>query len=135
MPARPRAMTAQRVTLHPRRRSIPAAFRGLVHAVKAYERALKNGAKSAKPPRVIKDDRGTVTVVFMTVGTSTRKLALLGSGDTVPIFAGPLGRPSDIEKVGTVLLVGGCYGIGFKMGKVAYDPPVVPRPGPGWISA
>lgn len=26
---------------------------------------------------------------------------------------------------------GGCYGIGFKMGKVAYDPPVVPRPAPG----
>ncbi len=47
----------------------------------------------------------------MTVGTSTRKLALLGSGDTVPIFAGPLGRPSDIGSVGTVLLVGGCYGI------------------------
>jgi ferredoxin--NADP+ reductase len=55
--------------------------------------------------------RGTVTVVFMTVGTSTRKLALLGSGDTVPIFAGPLGRPSETGNVGTVVCVGGCYGI------------------------
>ena len=71
-------------------------------------------ARGERIPLTIADwdrDRGTVTVVFMTVGTSTRKLALLGSGDTVPIFAGPLGRPSDIEKVGTVLLVGGCYGI------------------------
>jgi ferredoxin--NADP+ reductase len=55
--------------------------------------------------------RGTVTVVFMAVGTSTRKLALLGSGDTVPIVAGPLGRPSETGNVGTVVCVGGCYGI------------------------
>ena len=71
-------------------------------------------ARGERIPLTIADwdrDRGTVTVVFMTVGTSTRKLALLGSGDTVPIFAGPLGRPSDIGNVGTVLLVGGCYGI------------------------
>jgi len=71
-------------------------------------------ARGERIPLTIADwdrDRGTVTVVFMTVGTSTRKLALLGSGDTVPIFAGPLGRPSDIGSVGTVLLVGGCYGI------------------------
>ena len=71
-------------------------------------------ARGERIPLTIADwdrDRGTVTVVFMTVGTSTRKLALLGGGDTVPIFAGPLGRPSDIGSVGTVLLVGGCYGI------------------------
>ena len=71
-------------------------------------------ARGERIPLTIADwdrDRGTVTVVFMTVGTSTRKLALLGGGDTVPIFAGPLGRPSDIGNVGTVLLVGGCYGI------------------------
>jgi ferredoxin--NADP+ reductase len=71
-------------------------------------------ARGERIPLTIADwdrDRGTVTVVFMTVGTSTRKLALLAGGDTIPIFAGPLGRPSDIGSVGTVLLVGGCYGI------------------------
>jgi len=71
-------------------------------------------ARGERIPLTIADwdrERGTVTVVFQTVGTSTRKLALLGSGDTVPIFAGPLGRPSEIGSVGTVLLVGGCYGI------------------------
>jgi len=31
-------------------------------AAKTYEQALRNGAESAKPPRVIKDDRGAVTV-------------------------------------------------------------------------
>lgn len=71
-------------------------------------------ARGERVPLTIADwdaGRGTVTVVFMAVGTSTRKLALLGSGDSVPIFAGPLGRPSDLDGSGTVLCVGGCYGI------------------------
>jgi ferredoxin--NADP+ reductase len=71
-------------------------------------------ARGERVPLTIADwdrDRGTVTVVFMPVGTSTRKLALLGSGDSVPIFAGPLGRPSDLAGSGAVLCVGGCYGI------------------------
>ncbi len=71
-------------------------------------------ARGERIPLTIADwdrDRGTVTVVFMTVGTSTRKLALLGSGDTVPIVAGPLGRPSETGNAGTVVCVGGCYGI------------------------
>ena len=45
------------------------------------------------------------------VGTTTRKLSLLKAGDNVPIFAGPLGLPSEIGAVGTVLLAGGCFGI------------------------
>lgn len=71
-------------------------------------------ARGERVPLTIADwdpGRGTVTVVFMAVGTSTRKLALLGSGDSLPIFAGPLGRPSDLGGSGTVLCVGGCYGI------------------------
>jgi ferredoxin--NADP+ reductase len=71
-------------------------------------------ARGERIPLTIADwdrGRGTVTVVFMAVGTSTRKLALLGSGDTVPIVAGPLGRPSETGNVGTVVCVGGCYGI------------------------
>jgi len=56
-------------------------------------------------------DRGTVTSVFMAVGTSTRKLALLNPGETVPIFAGPLGLPSETGRAGTVLCAGGCFGI------------------------
>ncbi len=33
-------------------------------------------------------------------------------GDNVPSYAGPLGRPSEIALFGTVVLIGGCYGIG-----------------------
>lgn len=71
-------------------------------------------ARGERIPLTIADwdrDRGTVTTVFMAVGTTTRKLALLAAGDAVPIFAGPLGRPLDTGTAGTVLCAGGCFGI------------------------
>lgn len=55
--------------------------------------------------------RGSVTSIFMVVGTSTHKLSYLKAGDEVPVFVGPLGKPSEIEKFGTVLCAGGCFGI------------------------
>jgi ferredoxin--NADP+ reductase len=55
---------------------------------------------------------GTVTSIFMQVGGSTAKLARLKPGQTIPTYAGPLGKKTEIEKFGTVLCVGGCYGIG-----------------------
>jgi ferredoxin/flavodoxin---NADP+ reductase len=57
-------------------------------------------------------EAGTVTSIFMQVGASTAKLARLKAGDRIPSFAGPLGRETEIECFGTVLLIGGCYGIG-----------------------
>ncbi len=56
-------------------------------------------------------EKGSVTSVFMIVGTSTHKLSLLNEGDEVPVFVGPLGKPSEIEKYGTVVCTGGCFGI------------------------
>jgi len=57
-------------------------------------------------------EKGTVTCFFQEVGESTQKLALLQPGDTIPTFAGPLGVESEIKNYGTVMLVGGCFGIG-----------------------
>jgi ferredoxin--NADP+ reductase len=54
----------------------------------------------------------SVTSVFLLVGTSTHKLSLLKAGDDVPVLVGPLGKPSEIGMFGTVLLAGGCFGIG-----------------------
>ncbi|MEN6310883.1 MAG: sulfide/dihydroorotate dehydrogenase-like FAD/NAD-binding protein [Acidobacteriota bacterium] len=56
--------------------------------------------------------RGSVTCVFLVVGTATRKLAALKPGAEIPVFVGPLGRPSEIANFGTVVLAAGCYGIG-----------------------
>jgi ferredoxin/flavodoxin---NADP+ reductase len=55
---------------------------------------------------------GTVTVGLLNVGVTTGRLAALKSGVSVPTVVGPLGNPTEIEKYGTVLCLGGCYGIG-----------------------
>ncbi|MFH1747030.1 MAG: sulfide/dihydroorotate dehydrogenase-like FAD/NAD-binding protein [Planctomycetota bacterium] len=55
---------------------------------------------------------GTVTSIFMQVGGSTAKLARLQPGDSIPTYAGPLGKETVIDNYGTVLCIAGCYGIG-----------------------
>ncbi|MFW6160108.1 MAG: sulfide/dihydroorotate dehydrogenase-like FAD/NAD-binding protein, partial [Acidobacteriota bacterium] len=46
-------------------------------------------------------EKGTVSSVFLVVGTSTHKLSLLKEGDEVPVFVGPLGRHAEIKSFGT----------------------------------
>jgi len=57
-------------------------------------------------------EKGTITIVFMEVGASTGTLACLATGDTVSTCVGPLGNETEIANFGTVMCVGGCYGIG-----------------------
>ncbi len=57
-------------------------------------------------------EEGTITVLIMQVGTSTQKLAALNAGDHILNLAGPLGLPSHLDKFGTVVCAGGCYGVG-----------------------
>jgi ferredoxin--NADP+ reductase len=56
-------------------------------------------------------EEGSITIVFMEVGATTNRLAQLKVGDTIANFIGPLGVPSEIEKYGTVLCVGGGVGV------------------------
>ena len=55
-------------------------------------------------------DAGSVTIVFMEVGTTTARLALLKAGDAITDLVGPLGVPTYIEKFGTVVCVAGGVG-------------------------
>jgi ferredoxin--NADP+ reductase len=55
---------------------------------------------------------GTVTVLLMNVGSSTNRLSSLKAGMSVATVVGPLGNPTEIENFGTVVCLGGCYGIG-----------------------
>jgi NAD(P)H-flavin reductase len=55
---------------------------------------------------------GTVTLVYLNVGATTNRLSQLEQGQLIPTVAGPLGNATQIDRYGTVLLVGGCYGIG-----------------------
>ena len=56
-------------------------------------------------------EEGSVTIVFMEVGTTTHKLARLKTGDFLPTFTGPLGLPTHIEKFGTVVCVAGGFAV------------------------
>jgi ferredoxin--NADP+ reductase len=54
---------------------------------------------------------GTITIVVQAIGKTTRQLQNLGKGDFLANFIGPLGIPSEIEKVGTVICAGGGIGV------------------------
>ena len=56
-------------------------------------------------------EKGTITIVYLVMGKSTAMLDSLGEGDAVLDLCGPLGRATDIHKVGTVVCVGGGTGI------------------------
>ena len=61
-------------------------------------------------------ERGSVTLIFQTVGATTLKLAQLKPGDAIAALLGPLGRPTSIrgangEKPGRVVCVGGGIGV------------------------
>ena len=55
--------------------------------------------------------KGTITIVYLVMGKSTALLESLGEGDDIHDVCGPLGRPTHIEKRGTVICVGGGTGI------------------------
>jgi ferredoxin--NADP+ reductase len=57
-------------------------------------------------------ETGAVSCVFMQVGRSTYKLGEMEPGQELAAFVGPLGHALDLNVDGTVVVAGGCYGIG-----------------------
>lgn len=55
---------------------------------------------------------GTISFIFLDIGSSTNSMAQLKPGDEIYSVTGPLGKSFEIEEYGSVCLVGGCYGIG-----------------------
>jgi ferredoxin--NADP+ reductase len=58
-------------------------------------------------------ERGTIRIVVQSAGKTTHLLNSLNSGDHILNVVGPLGKPSEIEKFGTVVVIGG--GVGTAM--------------------
>ncbi len=56
-------------------------------------------------------EKGTITIIYMVVGTSTEIFKELKVGDFFQDVIGPLGKPTHIEKLGKVVCVGGGTGI------------------------
>lgn len=73
---------------------------------------------SERVPYTLSDwnaEQGTITLVVQEKGQSSRKLVLMEAGEELAHVVGPLGIPLEIEQYGTVVLTGGCYGIGALM--------------------
>ena len=55
-------------------------------------------------------DTGTVTIIVQGIGKTTIQLNKLEAGDSIKDIVGPLGLPSEIEKFGTAVCIGGGVG-------------------------
>jgi glutamate synthase (NADPH/NADH) small chain len=87
---------------------------------------LRMDDRAERIPLTIADfdrEKGTLTVIFQVVGTSTQRLGTLKLGDVVMDVVGPLGKPSHIEKFGTVVCVGGGVGVApvYPIAKALYN--------------
>ncbi len=75
---------------------------------------LRVDEKGERIPLTIADfdrEAGKILIVFQVIGASTMQLAAMEAGDSLLDFVGPLGQPSEIEKMGTVVVVGGGIGV------------------------
>jgi ferredoxin/flavodoxin---NADP+ reductase len=56
-------------------------------------------------------DAGTITLIFQVVGASTKRLAAFSSGAVLLHVLGPMGHPTEIKRLATVVCIGGGVGI------------------------
>ncbi|MHB1652189.1 MAG: sulfide/dihydroorotate dehydrogenase-like FAD/NAD-binding protein [Desulfitobacteriaceae bacterium] len=70
--------------------------------------------QSERIPLTVMDfdrERGTITIVIQDVGYSSCMINKMQEGTAFQDFVGPLGVPSEIENLGTVVCIGGGLGI------------------------
>ncbi len=75
---------------------------------------VKTGEKGERIPLTIVAadmEKGTITLIIQRVGVTSAKICELEVGDVITDVVGPLGKPTHIEKVGTVLTSGGGVGV------------------------
>jgi ferredoxin--NADP+ reductase len=102
--------------------------RPLGTGVKQFEIAAPRIARSQKPgqfiilrlhehgeriPLTIKGSdpkHGTITIVVQAIGKTTTELNAMKSGDAILDVVGPLGKPAEIERFGTAVVIGGGVG-------------------------
>jgi ferredoxin--NADP+ reductase len=74
---------------------------------------LRLHEKGERIPLTIKSsdpEAGTVTIVVQAIGKTTSLLNCLETGDFILDIVGPLGKPSEIENYGTVVVLAGSVG-------------------------
>ncbi len=69
--------------------------------------------KGERIPLTIADSdtvEGTVTIIVQGIGKTTKQLNTLNTGDSIMDIVGPLGKPSEIHRYGTAVVIGGGVG-------------------------
>lgn len=56
-------------------------------------------------------EKGTITLIFQKIGKSTKLMSTLETGDHILNLLGPLGQPVEVDKWGTVAVLGGGCGV------------------------
>lgn len=75
---------------------------------------LRIGEKGERFPLTIVDsniEQGTITLIVQNVGASSGKLCNLEAGECITDMVGPLGKATNVHKIGTILAMGGGVGI------------------------
>ncbi len=75
---------------------------------------LKVAENGERIPLTVSDknlEKGTINILFQEVGATTMTLGRFNKGDKILDLTGPLGKPTHIEKFGTVVCVGGGIGV------------------------
>ncbi len=75
---------------------------------------IRIGEKGERIPLTIAEadeEKGTITLVIQQVGVTSKKVCALNEGDYITDLVGPLGHPTHVEKVGTVVCCGGGVGV------------------------
>ncbi len=60
-------------------------------------------------------EKGTVKIIFQIVGSTTYKLSLKEEGEYIQDFVGPLGRPTELDGLKKVCIIGGGAGSAIAM--------------------
>jgi ferredoxin--NADP+ reductase len=84
---------------------------------------LRVDSKAERIPLTVADtdkEKGLVTIIFQEVGVSTIKLGALNEGDSILDFAGPLGKPSELDGFEKVCVIGGGLGCAIAWPQAKY---------------
>ncbi len=82
--------------------------------------------KGERIPLTVADfdrEKGSITIICQTIGASTKRLALLNEGEFIRDVVGPLGRPTDLDGIKSVAVIGGGVGcaIAYPQAKYLYN--------------
>jgi len=73
-------------------------------------RTTEDGERIPLTSADVDREKGLVTIIFQMVGYSTKILGSLNIGDCLHDFVGPLGKPSELDKLKKVICIGGGVG-------------------------